>query len=171
MSVTAVAVVAIGYLPLVGLLGSGACEGERFKSEREFLRQPLEQQHEQFMKLPPDKQIPIYLAAQVREPPDTSFCRDIGQSSGRTAIPTIVRFLEAETEDHAKLDLIRAMQCIALVQGPICEPGLLEVARTAAASIREMDWREEAESIVSGLKCSAQDGENHGADPDRQPTK
>jgi hypothetical protein len=143
---------ALGFLAV--LAGTAGCGDGRFKNEQAFLKQPLATQHEQFVGLPPAKQIQIYLAAQSHEPPDTSFCREIGQSSGRSAVSEIVRFLEAEKEDYAKLDLLRALECVVHAQGPICDRAVWKLATDVAASVKDEEWRRDAENAVRGLQCA-----------------
>lgn len=138
------------------LVVSAACDGpDRFAGEQTFLQAPLEEQHEKFAKLPPARQVQIYLAAQSREAPDTSYCREIAQTSGAAATPVIVAALQSEKEDYAKRDLLQALRCVSTLHPESCGADVLALARRVAQGIESDRSRRVAEGIVNDLRCSA----------------
>jgi hypothetical protein len=139
---------------LCACVAISGCDDDRFAKEKKFLKLPLAEQHERFRSFSPDLQIPIYLAAQSREPPDTAFCRDIAESSGLAAVPVVVRALAAEQDIYPKVDLLRALKCISDVHPVACNAGTLNAAKAAAATIKHERPRQLADALVNGLRCS-----------------
>ena len=136
-------------------LGATGCDSnDRFEHEKDFLRGPLREQHAKFMTLAPERQVQIYLAAQSREAPDVSFCHEMAESSGPAAVPAIVRALGVEQEEYAKLDLLRALRCVNDLHPDSCDARVLELARSTVASVQNDVWKREAQSILSGLRCT-----------------
>lgn len=145
---------AAGALTAV-LFFSLGCD-DRYAAEREYLRQPPAEQHRGFEKLSPEKQVRVYIAAQIADPPDLTFCEEL-RKRWEAALPTVLGALANERgerlEDREKRALIGALECIATRQRAPCDPRLSPIANAAAKSIFDKSVRDDAVRAANELRC------------------
>lgn len=81
----------------------------------DFSKLPRNQQTQELLKLPIDKQIDYHLNAMTREPPDRRLGENIA-SQGDKIIPDVLRRLKSEKDDYQKANVIEIFDELCLKQ-------------------------------------------------------
>jgi hypothetical protein len=129
-----------------------ACKGDSYAAERPFLQQSAAEQHAQFTKLEPAKQVRVYLAAEAQEPRGESFCADLPRSA-ESPLSAVLTALGETKNDGEKQALLRALGCLNDPASGSCDPRLVPIALSAARTILDKAERENAVALAHALQC------------------
>lgn len=129
-----------------------ACKSDPYAAERPFLQQSATEQHAQFAKLEPEKQVRVYLAAETSEPRGERFCGDLAKSA-ESPLPALLTTLGETKDDGEKQALLRALGCLHDAARGGCDPRLVPIALTAARTILDKAERESAVAQAHALAC------------------
>jgi hypothetical protein len=146
--------VRVGLWFLAFALSSSGCQDHRFDKERAFLAQAAAEQHKKFRELPPEQQVPLYLASQMMDTPDLAYCQDLRESTGPAALPALLLALSEEKDDRAKRALIGGIECARDPRPAHCDPRLSAIVTTVAKSIMDKATRDEAHAAARTLRCT-----------------
>lgn len=133
-----------------------SCEDVHYEKHEAFFRQPVEIQHKTFRQMPVSQQVEIYLAARARHPPEATFCSDMAETTGASAVPVILAALLVERRDYEKAQLLIALECVADGRKEACDAKVRSRAREVAMYIREEFWRQEAMRALNGTRCPSE---------------
>ncbi len=112
---------------------------------------PLDQQAEEYRKLPLDKQVDMYLYAMQREPPSTRYV-DLLASNGTSVIPHLLERLNQEEGDYAKTVLIRVFRNMHEKFLDLRnDKELMETLKNEVSRIRDSEWRAESEQYLKEI--------------------
>lgn len=128
---------------------------DRYERERAFLQQPPSAQQVEFVKLAPEQQVRVYVAAAISEPANLTFC-DALRKNEKQVLPEVLQLLANERGDRSfdgeKRALIGALTCIRDPRRG-CDPRIAPIALTAARSIFDKDTRDRAVEEAQSLRC------------------
>lgn len=136
------------------LAALAACDNSRYDAERPFFKQSAAEQRTQFRAATPERQVRLYVAAQVEKLSEVALCEELRSASGPAGLPAVMQALADEKDDEAKRALLDALVCVQPAQPRVCDPRLAPIAMSVAKSIVDKDARDEAVNTARELECS-----------------
>ena len=142
--------IAVILLFLYLVLYTAGCNEEASQGHKMFFNQPLSTQHDEFLKLPIEKQFDIYIYAMTkRHPPDLAFADDIAER-GESAIPFLVDKLKKESSESIQQKIIFVFERIARQKTNIKDDkALMELIEDTVASMSQPLYIERSKESLS----------------------
>lgn len=142
------------YCLLILLLSSALFVGCEFPPDYvQLMKLPNKERHEEFRKLPLEKQVDFYLLrVSFSHPPDSSFAEDIA-IRGEDALPYLLERLQKEPEDFRKEHIILVFREIHLNTVDLrYKKDVLSNLEGAVEQMKDAEWKKMAQGSVNFIK-------------------